>query len=468
MIQLRGHHFHNKRSEGVGYVRDTLIKNLREAKIKLVDKDGKPEELTLKELGIGYPAIVSTSGRIFDDEIRQSQLRSAKATPEGNDQPKMISLKRFDFVSAVRLAAHAAQQADRIATAEGRRATSPVAGRRPGGRTINMDQVKVILKILQKHHFWLLCVVTMIAGVTGWFMARKSLSADFEKNKGSILGKFTALQGILSTENHPNGTWTTGIGELTKKEKGYRSRRLGHGLQRAEKAPGVAAGARRAILEVHQEPPAGRGDSSRSSQLDTRTPSCSSEFPRLVAIVDARLTTRRRPVARLVQEGWGSAAPAAHEYKVTWDSTNQQDVEKMLDFPNVPSSAEVRQAQEDIWIYKALLNIIKNMNEGTYFARGAADLRDFDRAQGRRPSFKPAWAGSHIEKLKSAAAASAERRGRQRPRLPAGGRSSGQADRRESLCRSRRQAAAQRRGGLAAVQADADRHAAHDRSTRNQ
>ena len=58
MIQLRGHHFHNKRSEGVTFVRDTLVKNLQDGKIKLVDKDGKPEELTLKELGIGYPAIV--------------------------------------------------------------------------------------------------------------------------------------------------------------------------------------------------------------------------------------------------------------------------------------------------------------------------------------------------------------------------------------------------------------------------
>lgn len=93
-----------------------------------------------------------------------------------------------------------------------------------------MDQVKVYLKVLQKHHFWLLCVVTMIAGVTGWFMARKSLSADFEKNKGSVLGKFKSLQDILATENHPNATWTTGVGELTKKEKEIVRGRLGHGL----------------------------------------------------------------------------------------------------------------------------------------------------------------------------------------------------------------------------------------------
>lgn len=97
VIQLRGHHFHNKRSEGVSFVRDTLIKNLRETKIKLVDKNGKPEELTLKELGIGYPAVVSTSGRIVDDEITNPNFDS-KATPEGNDQPKTIKLRRFDFV----------------------------------------------------------------------------------------------------------------------------------------------------------------------------------------------------------------------------------------------------------------------------------------------------------------------------------------------------------------------------------
>ena len=129
-----------------------------------------------------------------------------------------------------------------------------------------MDQVKVFLKFLQKYHFWLLCIVTMIAGVTGWFMARKSLSADFEKNKGSILGKFTALQGILSTENHPNGTWTTGIGELTKKEKEIVRGAWEHGLQRAEKAPGVASRARRGFFGVHQEPPARCGDTFRPAR----------------------------------------------------------------------------------------------------------------------------------------------------------------------------------------------------------
>jgi type IV pilus assembly protein PilM len=97
VIQLRGHHFHNKRSEGVSYVRDTLIKNLRETKITLVDKNGKPEELTLKELGIGYPAIVSTSGRIFEDTIDNPSYSPAESA-QGSEQPKTILLKKFEFV----------------------------------------------------------------------------------------------------------------------------------------------------------------------------------------------------------------------------------------------------------------------------------------------------------------------------------------------------------------------------------
>ena len=96
VIQLRGHHYHNKQSEGLAYVRDTLIRNLQETKIKLVDKEGKPEELTLKELGIGYPAIVSTSGRILDDDIPNPNFNPAEI--EGNTQPKMISLRKFEFV----------------------------------------------------------------------------------------------------------------------------------------------------------------------------------------------------------------------------------------------------------------------------------------------------------------------------------------------------------------------------------
>jgi type IV pilus assembly protein PilM len=104
VIQLSGYHYHNKdthESQGAGYVRDTLIKNLREAKIKLIGKDGQETELPIKELGIGYPVIVSEIRPLVPEQwvdpnaLSTKGLKDAKGNPVPDAQP--VTLKRFDF-----------------------------------------------------------------------------------------------------------------------------------------------------------------------------------------------------------------------------------------------------------------------------------------------------------------------------------------------------------------------------------
>jgi type IV pilus assembly protein PilM len=93
VIQLKGYHYHNKdsfESLGAGFVRDTLIKNLRDAKIKLVGKDDQVTEWSIKELGIGYPVIAS---EIRPLSTEQWVDPNAPASVEG----KAVTLKRFDF-----------------------------------------------------------------------------------------------------------------------------------------------------------------------------------------------------------------------------------------------------------------------------------------------------------------------------------------------------------------------------------
>jgi type IV pilus assembly protein PilM len=91
VIQLRGEHYHNKQSQdsayvqGSAYVRDTLVKNLREKEIVLPGKDGKPEKMPLKELGIGYPVIVETSGKILDETLTDAERNTT-------------SVRKFTFV----------------------------------------------------------------------------------------------------------------------------------------------------------------------------------------------------------------------------------------------------------------------------------------------------------------------------------------------------------------------------------
>lgn len=99
VIELEGYHYHNKNSEGIGFVRDTLVKNLRDKVVTLVGADGKEEKIPLKDLGIGYPVIVRQSGGIRDREIPDPNY-DPNAKPAADGAPnvqKMLKLREFTF-----------------------------------------------------------------------------------------------------------------------------------------------------------------------------------------------------------------------------------------------------------------------------------------------------------------------------------------------------------------------------------
>ncbi|HEX3727592.1 MAG TPA: pilus assembly protein PilM [Pirellulales bacterium] len=102
VIQLRGYHYHNKHLDAsdstTRFVRDTLIKQLREGKVKLAGKDGKDQEVSVKDLGIGYPVIVSDEIKFTPEEHVDPNAGPPKPGPDGKPTAeKTITLKRFDF-----------------------------------------------------------------------------------------------------------------------------------------------------------------------------------------------------------------------------------------------------------------------------------------------------------------------------------------------------------------------------------
>jgi len=86
VIQLRGYHYHNEDfiNRTAAFVRQTLVENLRNQRIKLAGPDGKLEEIPIKELGIGYPVIL-TDRADYDPTTITEQ--------DGTEVP----VKRWDF-----------------------------------------------------------------------------------------------------------------------------------------------------------------------------------------------------------------------------------------------------------------------------------------------------------------------------------------------------------------------------------
>ncbi len=71
IIELRGYHFHNSdpdnregfnlENEAGAFVWNTLVKNLRDSSVMMPNSSGEMTEVTLKELGISHPVMVSRS-----------------------------------------------------------------------------------------------------------------------------------------------------------------------------------------------------------------------------------------------------------------------------------------------------------------------------------------------------------------------------------------------------------------------
>jgi len=250
-----------------------------------------------------------------------------------------------------------------------------------------MDKVKVFLGYAQKHHFWILCVVAMIAGLVGWWMARGALSEQYAANKGSVTGKFQSLQGIQGNQFPPNTEWTTAISALTKQQQQEVATTWQNVYETQRQVlswPEVMPEDFRAWIKTASPnaeiPPAWL------SVYQTEV--IKHEFPKLAKIVDAA------PADGASESKSKDGAPAP-TYKVRWE--NQDAIRKTLEANmsgGVPSTHQVRLRQEDFWVYQALLNIIRQTNEGALYtsrvkvidslAIGAQAAEQFGKGMGPR------------------------------------------------------------------------------------
>jgi type IV pilus assembly protein PilM len=119
IVALVGSHYHNESRENLGaqYLRETLIKKLGDGKltVTLPNESGTLEEVSLQELGIGYPVLITRDFNLKEvdvpDPVAQAKMSAGGVMPmmsgglrgdrsggANEAPPGMRRLKEFDFV----------------------------------------------------------------------------------------------------------------------------------------------------------------------------------------------------------------------------------------------------------------------------------------------------------------------------------------------------------------------------------
>ena len=209
-----------------------------------------------------------------------------------------------------------------------------------------MDRVRALLPILKKHHFWLLSAVVVVAAAVAWSIGSAGLNEQYESELSRLQSRFDSVSAIGRQPNHPNDSFIQAVAEQHKKLKAevFKAWQILHANQQKilEWPDFYREGAR---LAPDEEIP----ESIRDQFLNY----FAGEFPELFE------TVKPLKAAENVDE---DGAAGDLEGVVSWDQSQQNDIVEAYAWINPPSTTAIRFAQEDYWVYKALLRIIDRTN----------------------------------------------------------------------------------------------------------
>ncbi|MGA2031422.1 MAG: hypothetical protein ABSG68_04135 [Thermoguttaceae bacterium] len=253
-----------------------------------------------------------------------------------------------------------------------------------------MDKMKPILTAIRRHHFWVLCGAVILVALLCWANATADLTARTNARKSKLDGEFSQVRGISDFPNHPNddvikktreqhevlkgnvlSAWTGLYKEQSAKNDTKTLEEIRVGFKgEFEKRWGWPEKLENLTSAQEMDP----------TWRDAYWNHIKDHFPKLFELID-----RRRPAQA---KSAGNAKPAARPIGRPGEQEDQQNWVGIVDWPDAektlerfdkwqsrPSTLEVMLAQEDLWVYEALLKAIRNTNEGATDRKHAAIKR---------------------------------------------------------------------------------------------
>jgi len=245
------------------------------------------------------------------------------------------------------------------------------------------DSLRPAIAALVKYHFWILAAIVPLLFLPAVFLANGTLGRAIASQKSIIDSHLSALRGVQGEPEHPNDRW---IEVIEAQTAALRTGILGEweGFWASQEPlrvwpPELGADFLAAIEAVES----GR----QKGMLDYLLQRYRNTVPELVRQLPARMGCRdlmgdpqggqRGGGTQAVEPGPGGALDDGDSPEASlvlepliWRAEDQQKLFKTFVWQKVPSLPQVRLAQEELWVYGLLCDVIKRLNLG---AKGSFD-----------------------------------------------------------------------------------------------
>jgi hypothetical protein len=217
-----------------------------------------------------------------------------------------------------------------------------------------MDKLKAYLTALKKHHFWVLTAIILLVGLSTWAKASWDMQARFTENQGKIKTTYTMLSSL--GPGAPNEKFAEGL----KTERGTLKNQVFDAWKDVVKKQRDITQWPEQVAEIdklgaHERIP----ENLRQTYMNTALPA---EWKKLFDAVQIRHPKGNEPVN--LDDPTARRQTVEYEGIVVWDQDKRDELVKRYQVQEIPSDLRVRVTQEDMWVFKSMIDLIVQLNKG--------------------------------------------------------------------------------------------------------
>lgn len=286
-----------------------------------------------------------------------------------------------------------------------------------------MEQVRVIMAWIAKHHFWLLAGLIVLLSTAAWYMAAGDMQAKYDTEKGKIESAFGSQRSLSSKQFHPNqdvnSEQLSQISAMANETKAIWSQLYDRQRQEVLKWPEKLPAPFLRDIEGKKF-----GDEISKNRREQYATYINRRFDDLPKIIDANQLDEKAGGGGGRGGGGGfdefggggfggggrnqmtdaNGNPLEVDYTVYWADDDQLQLKQELNWEGTDASHwRIWVTQEDLWVYETLLRAIKATND----AKGAdrysnAAIQDVYALQVGKEAAKQSRTSGRIKRLQGA------------------------------------------------------------------